>query len=277
MKLLDVDTEAKTDTNGYLFMPKLGTFSRQTVGLDSITLPDPAFKDKTGSKDYLLRPSQIFTQQFPIIMVGEIDAMVYGIANGKKEGLSSIILEVIDEAGNILASAPSEFDGFNIVQEVPFGTHRARIKPEQLQELGYCPAASQPVTVTHDNPFVSIEDIVLYPSIKSLPDQNWLQLGETDELAAKEKQWNEFVDLLSIEIDGFGNLEPHYFTDEKNEDKVNLIIGPLGENTARMICSQTREYGFKCERAEEFSCYQLTGEEEIPLQDADSEQQNEDL
>lgn len=160
----------------------------------------------------------------------------------------------------------SEFDGFAIIPSVPFGTHTARLNPEQLNALGYCPMPGQEISVSQEEPFASLEDYTLYPAPKSVNDKLWLRIGESASLDEQKQKWQEYVDLLSIAINNFGNLQPNYFpsniTVSSTEEVVpdyKIMIGPLSKRIAQEICDQSSEYDLACEVVEEVTCQSLTG------------------
>lgn len=93
-----------TDEEGYIFLPSLESYAPNTLSVSNLSLVEPSYKDATGLKDYLVRPSQILKQDFPIILVGEVDGMVLAVRNGREEPASSIILEVVNDAGKIISS-----------------------------------------------------------------------------------------------------------------------------------------------------------------------------
>ena len=128
----------RTDDRGTALLTSLPAHVPVQVGLDTQTLRDPHWLIPEKREQVVLRPGTPMQLEFPIVPVGEIDGWVRSEELGfERRALPGITLQLLDEAGEPVATTRSEVDGFFIFQQVLPGRYRLRLDPEQLQRMGF--------------------------------------------------------------------------------------------------------------------------------------------
>ena len=88
--------------------------------------------------------------------------MVYFVnAEGEEEPLPYVKLNLVDEAGEIVASTKSEFDGFYLFEKVIPGDYRLFIDERTLRQRNAIQEVTKEVNVTNQGDLFTEVDLVL--------------------------------------------------------------------------------------------------------------------
>lgn len=136
----------RSDANGMAYLARLTPKQYADIALDTSTLEDPQWLPTFGGVRLLPRPGKVQPVEFPVVLTGEVDGMVYLREGGRTRGIGSALVELVDDQGGLAASSRSSADGYYIIQAVRPGHYRTRISPEQLDKLGL--TGTPPVEVT---------------------------------------------------------------------------------------------------------------------------------
>ena len=135
--------------------------SRTLKSIAKNTLEDPLWTPALDGMRIVPRPGQAMQLDFPIFTSGEIDGTVYLIKNNKTVAAGRVRVEVVDNNGQVIRSATTEYDGFYVVTNVPLGEYAVRVSPEQMDELNLTTKTDATFTLTADDQFKSGLDFEL--------------------------------------------------------------------------------------------------------------------
>ena len=246
-----IDNKAKTNASGHTFV-HASSYERSSIEVNPSSLNNPFYRSFDKPKDYILRPGQTYRKDFPIIMTGEADTQVYAFHQGKRVNAQSISLQVISNNGDVVSTAKSEYDGFVFLKGIPLGNYKVRPDPDQVNDLGYCPARPHALTLDADEPFSSIESFSLWP----LPEKNTRnvileqKIGKDkglqywDEVRADVANlFTEFRDIpLAYLIESNSKKGPH----TKEANVYDLVLYGMDKQDAEIVCMAMTDSGMAC-------------------------------
>lgn len=161
---------ARTDASGMAYLSRLPVKQNVDVGVDPATLEDPQWSAQPKGARLVPRPGKATVLEFPVIMTGEIDGTVYFVDKGEKIGVGDVLLELIDNKGNVVGGAKSASDGFYIVPSVPPGDYWLRVSRKQVKRLNLTDTGTRIITVSPDGTFLNGVDFFLIPDWESAPE-----------------------------------------------------------------------------------------------------------
>lgn len=160
----------KTDNSGIVLFTDLPSHKAMNLGIDIGTLEDPLMVPvKTGVK-IIARPGHIDQINFPVILTGEIDGIVYLRKDKKNIPVGDIEMELLDESGKLLQKTKSAYDGFYVLSKIPAGNYLMRISPEYAKRNGLQETVPREITIQKGNPFISGVDFVIMKDDKKEQD-----------------------------------------------------------------------------------------------------------
>ncbi|MEM7665389.1 MAG: carboxypeptidase-like regulatory domain-containing protein [Pseudomonadota bacterium] len=125
-------TDAVTGENGRALVDDLRPFRPVLVGVDESTLGDPFLAPAVKGIVVTPRPGVIGQIELPITPTGEIEGTLFNPSGVEQPGVQ---LELIDSRGSVAATTMSEFDGFFLLQKVPYGEYTLRVAEEAATKL----------------------------------------------------------------------------------------------------------------------------------------------
>ena len=134
-----------TNADGVLLLTGLPAWRDVDVTIPPQGLEDPYWSPQTEGYTVTTRPGMAAQVDFPVIVTGEIDGMVYLRQGAATLEVADVTLELHDEAGALVAETKSAFDGFYLFEKVRPGRYELRVSADQLRRLGM--VASKPMTV----------------------------------------------------------------------------------------------------------------------------------
>lgn len=125
-------TDAYTGENGRAIVDDLRPFRPVLVGVDETTLGDPFLAPSTKGIVITPRPGVIAQIELPMSPTGEIEGLLLNPSGIEQPGVK---LELLDARGAVVADTISEFDGFFLLQKVPYGEYRLRVAEDAARKL----------------------------------------------------------------------------------------------------------------------------------------------
>lgn len=113
-----------TNAEGVALIDALAPFRPVLIGIDESSLASPLVRPAIPGVVVTPRPGVVTEIAIPLVAAGEVEGMVIRRGGTGIEGLD---LEVIDANGHVRAVARTDFDGFFIIESVPYGQYRLRI------------------------------------------------------------------------------------------------------------------------------------------------------
>lgn len=149
-----------TNADGIAYLERLPAQQHTGVELLTASLEDPQLRPRIGGVQVVPRPGAVAELDFPVISTSEVEGMIS--VEGTRVSPAGLTVEMIDAAGEVVASGVSAADGYYVVLGVPPGEYTVRIAPAQLERADLVDlAALRTVTVRHDDWLVSGMDIRL--------------------------------------------------------------------------------------------------------------------
>ncbi len=154
-------TDAITGENGRAILDQLKPFKPVLVGIDEGSLGDPYLAPASKGVVIVPRPGVASVIELPISATGEVEGLLLD-PNGLEQ--PGVALELIDRGGAVIASAVSEFDGFFLLERVPYGDYRLRVGQAAAKKLQVEAMLSSNVSVTRDADIVRLGPTKLKPA-----------------------------------------------------------------------------------------------------------------
>lgn len=126
-------TDSATNAKGHAVIDGLKPFLPVLVSIDTGSLPDPYLQPVGPGVVVTPRPGVTATIELPLAPTGEVEGVVHGLEGTPREGVE---LELVNAAGAVTAHAISEYDGFFLMESVPYGQYRLRIAARSATALG---------------------------------------------------------------------------------------------------------------------------------------------
>ncbi len=152
----------RTDTDGIAMLNRLPPRDYLDIGLDTGTLEDAQLQPAVPGVRVLPRAGKAEIIDFPVVLTGEIDGTVYLVANDASRGIGDALVQLLNEAGEVIGSTRSASDGFYVLSGVKPGRYHLRISPAQIGELGLTADGAASVTMPADPDFISGIDFQLH-------------------------------------------------------------------------------------------------------------------
>ncbi len=161
VKALQSYQEAKTDETGVAFLNNLRKNKPTDIVLDKATLEDPFWEPSTPSHSVVPRPGHVQMMEIPVITTGEVDGTVFTKnRDGKEKLLPNVVVQLLNEKGEVVQEVRSEYDGFYYFQKVLPGKYSVRIDPDNTEKTGSM-ADLIKVEIDTDGTIASGKDIFL--------------------------------------------------------------------------------------------------------------------
>jgi len=126
-------TEAPTNKIGRAVIDGLTPFVPVLVSIDAGTLPDPLLQPKGQGVVVVPRPGIAAKVSLPLAPTGEIELFLLGPDGAPTEGAT---IELADRAGRVLRQVASDFDGYVLIDAVPYGDYRLQLGAASAAALG---------------------------------------------------------------------------------------------------------------------------------------------
>lgn len=236
--------EAKTNEKGLAFVTSLGTFKAVPFEVDVGTLEDPFWITDPEGVQVILRPGVPGHVDFPVVTTGEIDGVAYIRKDGLSETASDVVIQLIDEEGEIAKQTRSQYDGFFLIDLIRPGTYTMRVDPEQLQRLDLPAVAERTVVIGRDGTILNGEDIVIGDAG---PEPQGLVRAYLASFASQELAEEAWAEVVATFPETFKGVDPEYneTTSASGEEITNLFGIPFADRkAAENACIGLRaEYG----------------------------------
>jgi hypothetical protein len=153
-----------TNKEGVLLLTGLPAWRDVDVVIPPQGLEDPYWSPAADGFTVKARPGKASPVDFPVIVTGEIDGMVYLRQGGAALEVADVALELVDEEGKTVAETRSAFDGFFLFELVKPGRYGVRVNKDQLQRLGLVSSEVRTVEVAGEGTIVGGLQFTLVPA-----------------------------------------------------------------------------------------------------------------
>jgi hypothetical protein len=151
----------RTDEDGIAFLTGLPVHQSLSITIAPETIADPSWTVALDGVSVIPRPGHTILLDFPIFISGEIDGTVYVERGDRQLGAGRVTIELVDSAGRVVRTAVTAYDGFYVMDKIPFGEYRLRVSEKQLADLGQVAKKIDNLSITYESQFHSGLDFIL--------------------------------------------------------------------------------------------------------------------
>ena len=153
-----------TDRRGRATVAGLTLYQPVAVGIDETSLADPTLTPRKALQVVVPRAGVTADVDIGLVGAGTIDGTLIKDGGGGFEGVD---LELVDDAGKVVATAQSDFDGYFLFDRVAYGHYAVRISVASASAIHAAVALGTQLTVTGDKPVVRLGAIraIILPQI----------------------------------------------------------------------------------------------------------------
>lgn len=166
-----------SDIDGKIFVTSLPGHQRTTITLDQASLPDPFWVSTQEGYAMTPRPGTVASISIPVVSTGEVDGTVFRAWTEGTSEAAGVIVQLVDDEGEVVRELKSAFDGFFLFDFVRPGRYTLRVAPEQLNLLGLIADNEYEVEIFGDGTIVSGQDFILEtPALaaeQQSPSEGW--------------------------------------------------------------------------------------------------------
>ena len=117
-------SDRPTDARGAVTVAGLQAYAPITVGIDQTSLSDPMLAPKRALQVVVPRPGVPAEVEIGLVGGGDVEGEIVKSGGVAFEGVQ---LELVDQAGKVIASTQSDFDGFFLFERIPYGDYSLRV------------------------------------------------------------------------------------------------------------------------------------------------------
>jgi hypothetical protein len=151
-------TGEPTDERGHTFVEGLQPYQKVLISVDESTLSDPFWTPRGKGMVVTPRPGVAAVIELAVAPTGEVE----GLLNGPEDTpLAGARLELVDAAGQVVARAMTEYDGFFLFDRVVYGRYRLQLAPDTQAALGAAPELAPLVELGPDKTLARLGTIRL--------------------------------------------------------------------------------------------------------------------
>jgi hypothetical protein len=154
-------TSEPTDKRGHAVVEGLNPYEKVLIGIDESTLPDPFLVPVKAGVVVSPRPGVPAKLEIGVAPTGEVEGEIHGLEDTPTAGVE---VELVDRAGKVVASTLSEYDGYFLLERVPYGTYRMQVSTGAARALGAARELGKTVVLTKDKSQVELGVLRLHAS-----------------------------------------------------------------------------------------------------------------
>ena len=139
-------TDAVTDGAGRALVDGLRPYAPILVGIDIGSLPDPMLIPQSRGVVVIPRPGVPATIELAVSPTGEVEGVLNGTNGVPIEG---VLLELVNARG-YTTNAVTEFDGFFLFEQVPYGQFSLRVAAKSADILKVVRILADDLTISKD-------------------------------------------------------------------------------------------------------------------------------
>jgi hypothetical protein len=148
-----IRSDRTTNARGSVTIGGLTAYQPVAVGLDQTSISDPMLVPKKALQVVVPRPGVPADIQIGLVGGGDIEGALVKSGGLGFEGLD---LELVDDAGKIVSTARTDFDGFFLFERVPYGSYSVRISKASAAAAKISAEVGVTLKITDDKSIVRL-------------------------------------------------------------------------------------------------------------------------
>ena len=133
------------------------------IGIDTSTLNDPSLAPKKALQVIVPRPGVAAKLEIGLVGAGDIEGM---LVRNDGRGFEGLDVELLDEAGKVVASGRSDYDGFFLFERVAYGRYTLRLTTDSAKIAGVERAIGKVMEIGPDRTVIRLGAIRLVKADK---------------------------------------------------------------------------------------------------------------
>jgi hypothetical protein len=150
-----------TDAQGVAFLQGLPQDTDAHIALNAATLDDPLMRPAIPGARVTPRGGHVVRMEVPVILFGEVNGTTYLLKDGKRTELPGLRLELRDEAGQVIKSLRTAYDGFYTFTDLQPGTYRLEVPGAATKALGAPALAPRIIRLAPEGTLLDGVDVVV--------------------------------------------------------------------------------------------------------------------
>jgi len=138
-------SEQATDKYGMVRVGGLQPYMPVAVGIDTSSLEDPSLAPKKALQVVVPRPGVAARIEIGLVGSGDIEGM---LVQSDGRGFEGLDIELVDQAGKVIASGRSDYDGFFLFDRIPYGRYGLRLTTDSAHAAGVSAAIDRTVEIS---------------------------------------------------------------------------------------------------------------------------------
>jgi len=159
----NVIRDETSDGDGVALLSRVPAGPSFDISVKQASVPDPYLVPSVAGYDVVTVAGRIPRIAFPFLPTGGVEGTVILRRGTVETPLADVAIEVLDASGAVVARGRTEFDGFYLVEQMPYGTYTVRIAPEVTARFGLPVLSAGPARVDAAEEFVAGLDFVIAP------------------------------------------------------------------------------------------------------------------
>ncbi len=169
----------------YLYSRGVPSYRPTEFTIDSTSLDDPLWYPPNKGYEVVSRPGVTTNLAFPVLQTAEVDGTIFlqGSTTSGDGTISGMKVFLIDDEGNRIAEATSEFDGYFMFERVVAGRYFLIASETQLNNLGLKQLSKPELTITNEDDYYPDNDLdIINIGASDDDDENKSKTKNTDSL-----------------------------------------------------------------------------------------------
>ncbi|HEX2624102.1 MAG TPA: carboxypeptidase regulatory-like domain-containing protein, partial [Sphingomicrobium sp.] len=150
--------DRSTDARGELTVGGLTPFVPVAIGIDQTTLDNPALTPSKPAQLVVPRPGVSATVDIALVGGGSVEGIAVHDDHREYEGLD---IELVDSAGNVVATTRSDLDGYFLFERVKYGNYTLRLAATTASAISVPRDLDAKAVVNRDRPVVRLGTVVV--------------------------------------------------------------------------------------------------------------------
>lgn len=153
--------DRSTDSKGELTVGGLPPFVPVAIGIDQTSLDNPALTPAKPAQLIVPRPGVPATVDIALVGGGSIEGIAVHEDHREYEGLD---IELLDEAGQVIATTRSDLDGYFLFERVKYGRYTLRLAAATAEAINAPRDLATRAIVGRDRPVVRLGMVKVIPA-----------------------------------------------------------------------------------------------------------------
>jgi len=154
-------SEEATNKQGVVRVGGLQPYQPIAIGIDTSSLADPSLAPKKAVQVIVPRPGVAAKLEIGLVGSGDIEGV---LVQSDGRGIEGLDVELIDVAGKVVTTAQSDYDGFFLLERVPYGRYTLRLSAESAKAAGVEAAIARTIDISSAKTVVRLGAIRIHKS-----------------------------------------------------------------------------------------------------------------